>query len=107
MLQWLGEAHGQMQTPERAQRIVKCWESSGLLRAWQEGYQREAIQRECELFGNVARERRGLDDEPDGEAEMEVGEEDGFLDDDVDEDGPDVWETFDADVGTGSQGASE
>ena len=62
--------------------------------------QREAIQRECELFGNVARERRGPDDEPDGEVEMEVGEGDGFLDDD--ENGPDVWDTFDADrCGTG------
>jgi len=53
-----------MRTAESKAKIVGYWRSSGLLRAWEPSFQAEAIAREDELFGGIARERRGLDDDP-------------------------------------------
>ena len=53
-----------MRTAESKAKIVGYWRSSGLLRAWEPSFQAEAIAREDELFGGIARERRGLDDYP-------------------------------------------
>ena len=43
---------------------VGFWTRTGLQRAWELSAQREAVQREAELFPNMARERRGYDDVP-------------------------------------------
>ena len=46
-----------------------------MLRAWEQKYQVEAVAREEELFPNMRRERRGMDDEaqPDEEEATDVG----------------------------------
>ena len=68
-MQWLGEEHCDMVAPSSVGKIVRYWESTGLLRAFVQSYQVEAVAREEELFPGTPRERRGLDDDaPDTDA---------------------------------------
>ena len=69
------------------------WRSSGLLRAWQQSFQAEAVAREGELFRGIPRERRGRDDEPKAE-DTSTEESAGILDDNE----IDAWIDWQADV---------
>ena len=51
-----------LRIPAMTAKIVGYWRSTGLLRAWEKQYQAEAVRREEELFPNLSRDRRGLDD---------------------------------------------
>ena len=63
IMTWLATSYRLMAGEANQAKIVHCWETSGLLRAWERKYQVEAVARESELFRGVARDRRGLDDD--------------------------------------------
>ena len=59
----------------KKERIVHCWDKTGLLGAWLRANGVEAVQRAAELFPNLAADRRGVDDAPeeDPEPDTDVG----------------------------------
>ena len=103
-MEWLGDAHEDMRTPESREKLVECCRKSGLMRAWDQSSQVEAMTREAELFPGLPRDRRGWDDEPptttveeDNDADIEPG----FLDDDGDPESEslvDLWCDWDSHV---------
>ena len=57
------------------ERVVHCWDKTGLLGAWKHSNGVDAVTRAAELFQNLRAERRGVDDAPpaDPEPDTDVG----------------------------------
>ena len=73
LVSWLCEVFHLM--ADKKEKVVHCWEKTGLLGAWLKSNQILAVTRASELFPNLATERRGLDDAPppDPEPDTDVG----------------------------------
>ena len=48
----------------KKERVVHCWDKTGLLGAWKQSNGVDAVTRAAELFPNLRAERRGADDAP-------------------------------------------
>ena len=59
----------------KKEKVVHCWDKTGLLGAWLQQNGVEAVTRAAELFPNLRAERRGVDDAPpaDPEPDTDVG----------------------------------
>ena len=53
-------------------RIVHCWDKTGLLGAWVRANGIEAVQRAAELFPNLAADTRGVNDAPPADPELDT-----------------------------------
>ena len=100
IMTWLATSYRLMAGEANQAKIVHCWETSGLLRAWERKYQVEAVARESELFRGVARDRRGLDDDQGDSSDASPDPPAGtiaFLEDDTEAD-VHGWDDMDADL---------
>ena len=53
----------------KKEKVVHCWDKTGLLGAWLQQNGVEAVTRAAELFPNLRAERRGVDDAPPADPE--------------------------------------